>query len=365
MPIELWILIGPTWRLPIAVECRDGLNYSARLADIPWLKKQKLAVDSVLGQVCLEKNDREWRLVLSALKSVAEPYAGKNAEDVVVWGASIPREAEHEGSEFVKDYVRSKWSVIHNVGLAEVVWGSFCQYALHRLLNERKTVGMWFADLHALRMRGDWPALIPANCTTPSKLARHLISSKMTSWDSRRHLLNWSLAITPSKAFQKSARGVEMALRAREQTETDYVRTAFDYLKAQLPAALEVYAHARAEKIQDHVSVRQERNGCWAIRAHGRAGGKQVVPLDLRAQWSASFTHDSPRAPASLREAMPAVQFNDENVRHAGDDMEEPAHAPGGAVGVLVRHADQGDARSELLVGREGGGHDGLAASPE
>lgn len=358
---ELWTLAGPTWRLPILVDCHDGVNCRATPAEIPLLKKQRLAIDRLLEPLALERTGDGWHIIRSSLSRVAEPYAGANAEDIVVWGASIPSESEQVGSDFVQAYVRSPYAIIHNVGLAEMVWGSFCQYALHRLLNERLSVNLWFTELHALRMRHDWHARIPLTLT-PSGSWRYLISGGVAAWDNERHLMRWTLEATPSKSFTESTRAVEMALRARQRSETDYVRDYFDDLKAQLPVASKILAQVRGQKKQPSVSVFRERNGSWSL--HGKGFNKRtwpITPLDLRAQWSASFTRDSAVETEALRQEMSGLQPKNKSVRDTRRDMAKPSKPRRRAARMSVRHASKGHADGELLALYGVGGNLGMA----
>src|SRR6478672_8263847 len=98
---EVWELIGPNWRLPLGVEMRDQFICRVRLGcGIALLKKQRAAAEPMLDHAADAREGSTWFIHKAVLMRIAQ-ISTAEPEDVVVWGASVPKDdTSEDGSEF-------------------------------------------------------------------------------------------------------------------------------------------------------------------------------------------------------------------------------------------------------------------------
>ncbi len=265
----LWELTGAGWKLPILVRRSDGSFYAVRLPSIPLLRRQKEAISKALSSVSTSVTDEgaTFWIQPESLESIAMPSERADPEDVVEW---MPV-SEHEefqvesdkdsGLDTVRAYCAWRGALISDPTIFDALFLNFARFAMERLVNERKPVDLVFAKLVPLVARRNWTQCVMRrdheiggalrySTVTGDMVKRKLLDYMATGYicgvnpGTEDQTATWTIDVVLQRPFIKMAQAAERErFRMAGKHKPTYWRSVLNELRAQLPRAIEVYAH--------------------------------------------------------------------------------------------------------------------------
>lgn len=158
MSDTLWTVCGTqpvAWQIPLwGVPKGDDIEL---MAAVPLLNNQKLALHERITSNYGFHAIGLYRINLHCLKAIARAQpSGTQPEDLLVWG---PQRQAHRTPERMErnEFLDSlSMTGIGTRAQCEFWFKSICNHALHWLINEDRTVDLYFARLHPTHLSRDW-----------------------------------------------------------------------------------------------------------------------------------------------------------------------------------------------------------------
>lgn len=285
--IELWEVVGPTWRLPLYVRWHDSLGVLESDGCV-LLRCQFDARWEVLKPFVFERSESQW-ICRVDLQKVAHKSEKATSEEVVEW---LPARAPIDvpklpDNEFIQAYCASEFAIGRDPAVMDAIWISFCRFGLHWLVNEEKEINFLFARVVPIFLRKNWSnatakwereqfqkmAIMRGDYLAPDIesiykrcAGDYLASCRVTSWCPQHHLARPILEIIESKEYREAAMKREKARKRRWGIH--YWTKFLDRLKRQLPAVVEVYAHHLNEATYPICKIFPNNLACGESKRH-------------------------------------------------------------------------------------------------
>lgn len=354
-------LTGNNWRLPVMVDWHDVVA-EVSLPNMPFLKAQRTVLEEKLNSLG-DYREGKWWVLKSKLERTAVPSIKTDPEQIVEWCVQNIRVESGVVvvTEFVRGYLESPYALLPDPKVTEMIWLSFCKYALHRLINERKPVQMFFATIYPLMMRVNWKEIAlrrenngqdrtkrfehQISKIIKRKMVDHLCSPGMSGYDEEQGVADWTLEIVPERAWESAARKLEEEVKRKRKIY--YGTRVGNQLKAQLTYALEVYSAFLKKAAHPYLlfrtAVKSRAAGVQPARNqhvakmgwHGKGRpGDPVYPVGAgKNHW----IKVDDQADAEMPE-LPGVRSEPSELREPGSDVAEQ-RGPGGTDGMPVLDA--------------------------
>ena len=359
-----------------------------RIPSIPLLAIQRTAIEAELNRVGRVEDDA-WFVMKKDWDEIAYPFFGQNIEECVEWRVD-PKPRRKGGvfpDEFIESYSNSEFAILPDPLVNEVVWTSFLRFMLHRLVNERRPIDLFFCRLIPLMFRKNWKEIaIRKEYKRPNAfshqpqqiidrgMADWLVSDEMVAVDERveSNRCRWTLEVVESPAWHEATLGLEN-MRARLKGYTNRI---IHQMRAQLPYAIDVYSAFLREAsfpfVQFCGSDSSERQGV-PLRGKADVGKRKrhTYSRERCVQLFAGETAPEPGTgpvPLEALLAMSAVRSDLPDMREiSGGEMDEPEDGRGRDSGVSVSDESENLVSEQLLSlrGNERDGEAGLAKGTE
>jgi hypothetical protein len=309
LPYELK---GPFWIFPILVEWHDVVAQIQLHPSVKLLAIQEKELTRFLSANA-QFRDGSWWMMKATFMTVAVPIPEGDPEEVVEWrrpGAGPKKESNEAGDPFVMAYTASRYCVIPDHMVNEMIWASFLKFAMHWLTNERQPLDLYFARIYPLLFRKNWKEILIRK--EPGKvrryrhvhgdiikrgLADHMVTGEMLGFDRSINRCRWTLEIVELDPFRRMTESLE---RMRGDGYF-YGPQLKNRLKIQLSYAIECYSAFLREatfpfinlvtsNVSERAGVTPVRSGKRVIRFHPKSkrcdpvlsedpGAEQSVPM--------------------------------------------------------------------------------------
>lgn len=152
MSVELWVLHGPHWKLPLTIEWIGPLARIRLGGPGVRLMDQQIKVGhEFLAAMGAEQRLNTFWAVRDVLMTMASLSKETDPQVVVVW-TPVPPVLE-DTDDFIDGFCRDTGLV--KLSLMQIIWTGLRQYALRWLL-AGKPLKLGFATIHALPLRKNW-----------------------------------------------------------------------------------------------------------------------------------------------------------------------------------------------------------------
>lgn len=331
---ELWILIGPHWKLPVRLVWFDAIAKVQVASDVPMLRKQKQAAAELLSRICERREGENFFVLRKDLARTAVRAPDMiDPEDAVEWtpyrAEPEPEQAEPRVGPFIQKYCASPYAAIRDPLMADYVWISFCKWLLHWLLVEGEPADLVFAELVPLQARENWAQVLAKlemnHCSGKERyrpdvadmvrrgVADLAVSDFITGWTGR--YCDWTLAVRTKRDWNKMVERAEIE-RKRYRVRKSYFHGVYNQMRRQLPAMLEIYAtfleKAALPALKLYKSV---SNGTRPKNGGAKLCGKPIPPVSpFLDRATLGPAEETPRSVVSVASeddillAMPALQ---------------------------------------------------------
>lgn len=347
--VELWVIAGPYWRLPVRVVWHQNLGECRPGGGANLTRKMRAAAEEMLASVGTVKGNTYW-VERKGLEEIGRKFHGEDPEDCIEWlpgkQEKIPVRSDYDGDDFVKAFCESSFSPIRNTLIVDWVWAGLKSFMLHWLLNKARTVDLGFATLDAINLRKNWaPAAALEErfrqqmgkiekkdflSSDFESMARRgvpeiLCSTQMLAADARERLqVYWTLECTTNEKWDRTISSWEKEKR-RASYGGAYYLTVWHQMLRQLPRVLKIYARYLEEARRPGSLLVEGRSRCnYQERYKLPRSSKTCAPVPawgVDPEMSDAMAQDS--APAMEAENAGVLTVSDlqsgkKNVRDAG-----------------------------------------------
>lgn len=264
---ELWALTGSFWRLPIEVHWVESLaqvRVGAGAALTRKMREVALERLKLIGTMRDEGIEIVMWVPRPKLETVAQQFYGTDPEDVIEWlpaREKVPPTSDFQPpDDFILEYCKSQYAWIRDPLLADIVWMSFIKFMMHWLLNEHRTVNLFFAKMDALCLRNNWKVLAakderdrkkeiePRDYLNPDVnsmvrrgVGNFLVTGEATGFDGKSKTASYTLEVQETPEWGRMVRKIERLKVVERGGGTGYWNALVSQLRRQLPRALRAY----------------------------------------------------------------------------------------------------------------------------
>lgn len=346
--VEIWIIAGSHWRLPVRVVWHQNLGECRPGAGANLTKKMRAAVEQVLEPLGNTRGFTYW-IDREKLEMVGRKYEGDDPEDCIEWLPSrqepVRVREDFKPEDFIRAFCASHFSLIHDTLLMDAIWVNLKAFMLHWLLNERQSVDLGFARLDALNLRKNWAQIVMYRDRltgnrrvdmnfeemTKRKATELLCSTELLAAHRDTNLIRWTLECTTNEQWDKATALVEEEHR-RVRRGNRYRFAVWDQMVRQLPALMRIYARYIQEATRPTARLVEGFANCLPyerLRLHSPSDAIPFVAPWARGDEVPNAMEEGDEEPlvqkdATLHEALPDLRPQEQNVRNSGG-----THLPG------------------------------------
>lgn len=270
---QLWVLTGPTWRIPIEVEQHDPETARIRLCRIPLLLIQILAADAFIETKSILRERMDFLIRFIDLHAIAMPAEFRDPEKAVVWVPPLETEVD-PADEFITAYCQH--GGVLPLPVMKLVWASVNAFALYWVSKLRHPIRLGWATIYPMMFRANWKEMVLAMETPginrkpvkrkvvdPKKFHRAdnkwfairdaaarqgiekaVLSGQITAL--KDEVMRWRLELVPEQPWHDAVEEYEKKCR-QWKPRGDYFQKARYQLTVQVKYAVAIYNAWRSE----------------------------------------------------------------------------------------------------------------------